>query len=103
MAALQPHLDRACVSPLPLEDGPEFGTEESGELVLRTLVDVGYEQVMQTEYHWRSEERSAPVGSIQAERMLEEGVTELAEKLKEGVDAFVRHAVGEEETPTGNS
>jgi len=67
---------------------------ESGDLVLRTMVDVGYEQVMQTEYHWRSGERTAPIGGIQAEKMLEDGVAELAEKLKEGIEAFVGHAVG---------
>lgn len=60
------------------------------------MVDVGYEGVMQTEYHWRSEERTAPVRGIQAEKMLEDGVAELTDKLKEGMEAFVRHAVGEE-------
>jgi serine/threonine protein kinase len=69
---------------------------ESGELVLRTMVDVEYEGITQTEYHWRSEERTAPVGGIQAEKILEDGVAELADKLKEGVKTFVHRAVGEE-------
>lgn len=69
---------------------------ESGELVLRTMVDVGYEQAMQTEYHWASGEWVAPVGSIQAEKMIEDGIAELAEKLREGIEAFVGHALGDE-------
>jgi hypothetical protein len=42
-------------------------------------------------FAWESGERSAPVGSVEAEKMLEDAVNELSDALGEGVDAFVEH------------
>jgi hypothetical protein len=43
------------------------------------------------EFTWHSEEHVAPVGSVQAEAMLEAAVTETKDKLMEGIEAFIEH------------
>jgi hypothetical protein len=62
-----------------------------GSLKLHLMVHVGPEGVFGNYFNWQFAERSAPVGSVEAEKMLEEGVDELSNALKEGVDAFVEH------------
>jgi hypothetical protein len=62
--------------------------EEDGTLVVRFMVDVGPDGVMHTDYHWSSDDRRALVGSIEADRLMEEGVRELAGRLPEGLKAF---------------
>jgi serine/threonine protein kinase len=59
-----------------------------GDLIVRTLLDVGLDKVMQTDFVWESDDRSAPVGTIEAERMLEETVEELRGKLEEALAVF---------------
>jgi hypothetical protein len=53
------------------------------------MVHVGPEGVMHTDFYWRSEVMSAPVGSVQAENMLDQGVQDLAEAIQRGVQVFV--------------
>jgi len=53
------------------------------------MVHVGPEGVMGTDFDSQLEIRSAPVGSVEAEKMLEDGVRDLSEALKAGVDIFV--------------
>jgi hypothetical protein len=62
---------------------------DDGGLVLHLMVDVGLEGVMQTSFNWNRPVASAPVGSVEAERMLEDGVRDLADSLREGIDVFV--------------
>ncbi len=82
-----------------LASGPEYsqyvlrmgrGLElrEDGRLILRTLLDVGLDGVGGSDFWWESDERSAPVGTVEQERMLEEGVEELQNKLHEALAAF---------------
>jgi len=59
-----------------------------GDLILRTLIDVGHAEFSGHDFWWLSSERTAPVGSIEAERMLEDGVGELKEQLILGLEAF---------------
>jgi hypothetical protein len=40
-------------------------------------------------YSWESEPLEAPVGSVESDRMLEEGVAALAEHLHAGLRVFV--------------
>jgi hypothetical protein len=40
--------------------------------------------------NWQSGDRSAAVGSIEAEQMLEDALGELSEALKQGTDVFVK-------------
>jgi hypothetical protein len=44
---------------------------------------------MGTFFDWQLGVRSAPVGSVEAEKMLEAGVRDLSEALKKAVDVFV--------------
>lgn len=72
--------------------GLELGSD--GVLIFRAFVDVGYHSLGGSDFHWQSADREAPVGSLEADRMLEEGVTELAEQLREAVDVFVEKVPG---------
>lgn len=75
-----------------LRMGRSLELAETGDLTFRTLVDVGLDGVLQTDFHWQSSDRTAPVGSVAAEKMLEEGIAELAEQLRAALDVFVDHA-----------
>jgi hypothetical protein len=61
---------------------------EDGMLIARTLLDVGPDGVLQTDYSWQSEERSAPVGTVEAGRTLEGTVEELRVHLEEALGVF---------------
>jgi len=60
-----------------------------GTLVFRAFVLVGHEAIGGSAYSWESEPLEAAVGSVESERMLEEGVAALAERLREGLRVFV--------------
>lgn len=85
-----------------ITSGPEFhpyaltvgtGLEliEDGDLVFRRLVVVGHERFGGDDYSWYGGEVRAPVGSIEMSRLLDDGMDELGERLKEGLAAFVEH------------
>jgi len=64
--------------------------DENGLLHLHLLVLVAREGVMGGGgFNWDGGERSAPVGTIEATEMLQEGVRELAVAVSEAVDVFV--------------
>jgi len=63
---------------------------DDGELQLRLMVHVGPQGVMGTDYDWMLVEMTAPVGSVEAEKMLEDGIGELTAALKDGVEVFVQ-------------
>ena len=42
-------------------------------------------------FTWESGDRTAAVGSIDAEKMLQDALGELSEALKQGIDVFVKH------------
>jgi len=42
-------------------------------------------------FTWESGDRTAAVGSIDAEKMLQDPLGELPEALKQGIDVFVEH------------
>ena len=60
-----------------------------GTLLFRAFVLVGLNHTLGSAYSWTSETLRAPVGSVESERMLEEGITVLAEKVREGLAVFV--------------
>jgi hypothetical protein len=60
-----------------------------GTLIFRAFVLVGLNRTLGSKYSWTSEALEAPVGSVESERMLEEGVAVLAEKVREGLAVFV--------------
>jgi serine/threonine protein kinase len=63
----------------------------NGLILLHLLVLVGPEGTMGSYFDWQLEEMSAPVGSVEAEKMLEDAVRELSDALRQGVDVFVEH------------
>ena len=62
---------------------------DDGTLIFRAFVLVGHQRISGTSYSWESEALTAAVGSVTAERMVEDGVAVLAEKLQEGLAVFV--------------
>jgi serine/threonine protein kinase len=77
--------------PIPFELTMGFGLEltGSGDLLFRSFIDVGLRHVMGTAFNWASGSAQAVVGSIEADQMLERGITELTAKLQEGLRIFV--------------
>ena len=68
-----------------------------GDFVLRLWVHVGPEKTMGSFFDWQSPDLSAPVGSVELEKMLQDGVAELAQGLRQGVEAFVEHLPADEQ------
>lgn len=62
---------------------------EDGTLRLHLLVLVAPEGVFGPEFSWRPNTLSAPVGSVEAEKMLGDGARELAGALADAIDVFV--------------
>lgn len=67
---------------------------EDGQLVIRTMVDLGLDGVMQSDMHWISDERIVAVGSIQQEAALQEAASELGAKLQEALEILVGEPSG---------
>jgi hypothetical protein len=61
---------------------------EDGTLAVRAYVMVHFERVMGVDFSWESGDRTAPVGSIESERVLQEVVTELAAQLPAALGTF---------------
>ena len=64
---------------LQLSVGRGLELTEDGTLIFRTFVTVGTEKLRRS-FARQSEDMRAPVGSVEAQRMIERGVAELAEK-----------------------
>lgn len=62
-----------------------------GTITLALMIDVGPEMTMGNYFNWLPTPRSAPVGSAEAEQMLEQATRELADALREGIAAFEEH------------
>jgi serine/threonine protein kinase len=68
-----------------------------GDLLVRLWVHIGREKTMGTFFDWQSPDLSAPVGSVELEKMLQDGIAELAQGLQQGVEAFVEHLPADED------
>lgn len=62
---------------------------DDGVLRLLLMVHVGPEGLMGTDFDSGLEVRSAPVGSLEAEKMLEDGARDLSEALSRAIEIFV--------------
>lgn len=62
-----------------------------GELIFRSYVDVGNPREMGDRFHWHSDACKAPVGSIEADNMLQEAIAKTGRKLTEGLEAFIEN------------
>jgi hypothetical protein len=63
----------------------------NGLIVLNLLLLVSPRATMGNYFTWESGDRTAAVGSIDAEKMLQDALGELSEALKQGIDVFVEH------------
>lgn len=61
----------------------------NGLILLNLLILVAPEKTMGNYFNWQSGERSALVGSAEAEKLLEDAVRELSDALRQGIDVFV--------------
>jgi hypothetical protein len=71
-----------------LRMGRGIEVADDGTLTFRAFIDVGYPTLGGNDFMWQSDEREAPAGMIEAERMLEDAVVELTQQLQAGLDAF---------------
>jgi hypothetical protein len=87
-----------CTTVAPFDDWPgstalKMGRSvelfDDGVIQLRLMVHVGPQGVMGSDFDWTLGEMSAPIGSVEAEKMLEDGIRELTDALKCGIDVFV--------------
>lgn len=60
-----------------------------GTLIFRAFVLVARQHMGGGAYSWESGASEVPVGSVESERMLEEGVSALADRVQEGLTVFV--------------
>lgn len=74
-----------------LRMGRSLELMEDGALNLHLMIDVGPDGVMGTVFDWQRPMASAMVGTVEAEQMLDDGVRELVEQLRQGIDVFVDH------------
>jgi hypothetical protein len=65
---------------------------EDGEVLVHTLVNVGHVRVNSTAFNWRSTGHSAPVGTVESEKMLQDVISELLGQLRPAIEAFVENA-----------
>jgi serine/threonine protein kinase len=77
--------------PYALRVGRSLELTRDGHLIFRSCIVVGETKTMGADFHWRSETYLAPVGSVQADAMLQDAVAETQSKLTEGIDAFIEH------------
>lgn len=68
-----------------------------GDFLLRLWVFVGRMKGMGSFFNWQSLDMSAPVGSVEMEKILQEGIAQLSQNLKQGVDVFVEHLPADED------
>jgi serine/threonine protein kinase len=77
--------------PYTLRIGRGIEVADDGDLILHAFVDVGDPGTSHTDYHWTlNPPRSAPVGTVAAERALEQAVEEVRAKTREAFEIFVR-------------
>jgi hypothetical protein len=78
--------------PYTLRIGRGIEVADDGELILHAFVDVGDPGTSRTDYHWTLHPpRSAPAGTVAAERALEQVVDEIRAKTQEAFEVFARH------------
>jgi serine/threonine protein kinase len=76
--------------PLTLKMGRSLELTEAGRLLLHLMVFVGEEGLMGgNTFMWRPDVKSAPVGTAELDKMLDEAIAELTDALQQGVAFLV--------------
>jgi hypothetical protein len=65
-----------------------LGIDEDGGLIHAAFVDVGDPETSRTDYMWGPEERSAPVGTVEADAMLSDATEEVGRRATEALAVF---------------
>ena len=74
-----------------LRVGRGLEVDEEGQLIIHAFVDVGDPETSRTDFNWQPAARTAPAGSIQAEKMLDDSADEIAAQVKRALAVFVQH------------
>lgn len=62
--------------------------DEDGQARLSTVVYVGHEAVLGSDFYWQGPIRHAAVGSVELAKACEDAIDELGPKLREGLEAY---------------
>jgi hypothetical protein len=76
-------------APITLRMSRSLAQLSDGSLVLHLMVHVGPDGMMGSDYSWHPPAASSPVGSLEAEQMLQDGVRDLGDALREGIEVLV--------------
>jgi len=76
-------------APMTLRMGRSLELLNDGSLVLHLMVHVGPDGVMGPAYNWERPVAAAPVSTVEADQMLQDGARELAHALRGGIDYLV--------------
>ncbi|MHB1626596.1 MAG: serine/threonine protein kinase [Candidatus Dormibacteria bacterium] len=79
---------KAQTGSIALKMGRSVELLDSGELVIRLMLHVGPQGVMGSVFNWMSSPVSAQVGTVQAQKMIEDAIQELANTLPQAVEVF---------------
>jgi hypothetical protein len=74
-----------------LRMGRSLELARDGQLIVRALMAVGYPNLIGGDHFWQSQPRTAPVGTVEAEKMLQNAVDELRDQLSAALEVFVNH------------
>jgi len=74
-----------------LRMGRSLELTEDGNLTARSLIAVGHPSMGGDNHLWQSQPHSAPVGTVEAERMLQVTAAELKDQLSVGLELFVNN------------
>jgi serine/threonine protein kinase len=74
-----------------LRMGRSIELADDGTLTARALIAVGYPNLGGDNHLWQSQSHTAPVGTVEAEKMLLDAVAELTDQLSVGLEIFVTH------------
>jgi hypothetical protein len=76
--------------PWVLRVGRGLELNPDGELTFRALIDVGHTTVMGgPRFNWESGPRSAPMGSVELEKVLATAIGEAADQLPRALEVFI--------------
>lgn len=62
---------------------------ENGLVYVRAYIDVGYPNLNGSDFMWRSEQRGAPVDSVEVEQILQATAADITSQLRAALNAFV--------------
>ncbi len=74
-----------------LRMGRSVELSHDGQLTIRALIAVGYPTLGGADVFWQAPERTAPVGSIEVEQILQQTVNDVRDQLAIALEVFAGH------------